>query len=279
MLRRVIGQRRESVFPCNADHGQAMTTSMQIPADPVDFSFQRYHPAMRAIWPWPAMLLEKTAEWIKALPRDTWLDAACGDGQLADLIGRCQQLVGLDIEPVRLHRAQHHPYGLLIRASVTGLPFADGSLGGIVSVETLEHVAEISLAFKEFSRCIKPNGYLLITMPSVTLRSLWEMRRCGEPVYCDADHHVRELSAVAVKGFQHRFQRLQWLEQQLSCNGFVVRRRGGVGCLLPMWRGVFGFMEHAMNLLYREPINNLLVRLPGLSQFAYYQMFLARLEK
>jgi hypothetical protein len=57
-----------------------MTTSAQIPADPIDFSFQRYHPAMRAIWPWPAMLLEKTLEWIKALPGDAWLDAACGDG-------------------------------------------------------------------------------------------------------------------------------------------------------------------------------------------------------
>jgi len=256
-----------------------MTTAAQIPADPVDFSFQRYQPAMRAIWPWPAMLLEKAAEWIKALPKDTWLDAACGDGQLADLIGGHQQMVGLDIEPVRLRRAQHHPYDLLIQASVTGLPFADGSLGGIVSVETLEHVAEMSLALKEFSRCIKPNGYLLITMPSVTLRSLWQMRRSGEPVYCDADRHVRELSAVEVRGFQHRFQKLQWLEQQLFSNGFVLRRRGGVGCLLPMCRGVFAFMEHAMNLLYRERINNLLARLPGLNQFAYYQMFLARLEK
>ena len=105
------------------------------------------------------------------------------------------------------------------------------------------------------------------------------MRRSGEPVYCDADRHVRELSAVEVKGFQHRFQRLQWLEHQLVCNGFVVRRRGGVGCLLPMWCGLFAFMEHAMNLLYRERVNNLLTRLPGLNQFAYYQMFLARLEK
>jgi SAM-dependent methyltransferase len=256
-----------------------MTTATQIPVDPVDFSFQRYHSVMRAVWPWPAMLLEKTAEWIKVLPKDTWLDAACGEGQLADLIGRHQQIVGLDIEPVRLRRAQHHPYDVLIQASITSLPFAGGSLGGIVSVETLEHVAEISLALTEFSRCIKPNGYLLITMPSVTLRSLWQMRRSGEPVYCDADRHVRELSAVEMKGFQHHFQRLQWLEHKLAYNGFVVRRRGGVGCLLPMWRGWFGFMEHAMNLLYRERINNLLTRLPGLNQFAYYQMFLARLEK
>jgi SAM-dependent methyltransferase len=256
-----------------------MTTAAQIQADPVDFSLQRYQPAMRAIWPWPAMLLEKTAEWIKALPKDIWLDAACGDGQLAELVGRRQQLVGLDIDAARLLRAKHHPYDVLIHASVTGLPFADGSLGGIVSVETLEHVAEMSSALAEFSRCIKPNGYLLITMPSVTLRSLWEMRRSGGPVYCDAERHVRELSAVTVKGFAHRFQKLPWLEHQLACHGFVLRRRGGVGCLLPMWRGMFAFVEHAMNILYREHVNKLLARLPGLNQFAYYQMFLARLEK
>jgi SAM-dependent methyltransferase len=256
-----------------------MTTAAQIQTDPVDFSLQRYQPAMRAIWPWPAMLLEKTAEWIRALPKDIWLDAACGDGQLADLIGGRHQMVGLDIEPLRLQRAQQHPYNLLVQGSVTGLPFTDCSLGGIVSVETLEHVAEMSLALREFSRCIKPNGYLVITMPSVTLRSLWQMRRSGKPVYCDADRHIRELSAVAVKGFAHRFQKLPWLEHQLACHGFVLRRRGGVGCLLPMWGGMLAFMEHAMNILYREHVNKLLARLPGLNQFAYCQMFLAVLEK
>ncbi len=224
------------------------------------------------------VLLERSAEWIAALPGSVWLDAACGEGPLASLIGKRKLLVGLDIDIPRLRRARNRPFELLTQASVTDLPFSDDSLDGIVSIETLEHVEEMSSALREFARCIKPNGYLLLTMPAVTLRSLWDMHRTGKPVYCSAGEHVRELTAVPLHGFQHRFQTFRWLESQLAAAGFSVKRRSGVGFLFPMWSRRLSFLEHSMNILYREAVNKIFRKIPGLNLFPYYRMVLSRLE-
>lgn len=246
--------------------------------DRIDQAFQINTPAMRNIWPWPMVLLERAAEWIMALPGNVWLDAACGEGPLASLIGKQKQLVGLDIDFLRLQRARNHPFGLLAQASVTDLPFSDDSLDGIVSIETLEHVEDMSSALREFSRCLKPNGYFLLTMPSVTLRSWWDMHRTGQPVYCSKDQHVRELTAAPIHGFEHRFQTFRWLESQFAGAGFSVKRRSGVGFLFPMWRRRLSFLEHCMNILYREAVNKIFRSIPGLNLFPYYRMVLFRLE-
>jgi len=107
---------------------------------------------MRRIWPWPAVLLESVAGWIKDLPGDLWLDAACGGGQLGRLLWRQKRLLGLDLDRERLREAHVHPYQALIQGSVDCLPLASGSLDGIVSVETLEHVVDIDLTLREFAR-------------------------------------------------------------------------------------------------------------------------------
>jgi len=214
---------------------------------------------------------------MRALSPGIWLDAACGDGQLASLsCGNNAGIIGIDIDEQRLKRSQGHDYNLLVRGSVTELPFADNSLGGVVSIETLEHIEEASSALREFARCIRPGGYLIVSMPSVTLRTLWEMVRSHAPVYCDAQQHVRELSAVALKGFSHRFKTFRWIERELRCFGFRVEKRSGVGFLFPRWQGGLAWMEHGMNLLYREKVNRLFGRLPVLKNFPYYRVFIAR---
>ena len=176
----------------------------------------RYLPKMRNVWPWPAMLLEKAAHWIMALPGEIWLDAGCGEGYLGSIIKKPKKLLGLDIDLNCLKQASGRPYLSLTRASVTNLPFIESSLDGIVSIETLEHVEKMSSALTEFAKCIKPGGYLLVSMPAVTLRSWWEMQRTGQPVYCSEKEHIRELSAVPIHGFKNRFQTFEWLENELS---------------------------------------------------------------
>jgi 2-polyprenyl-3-methyl-5-hydroxy-6-metoxy-1,4-benzoquinol methylase len=232
--------------------------------------------APRKIWPWPKILIETAAAWIKARPGDVWLDAACGEGPLAEHLGKQKRLIGLDFDQPRLLRARETPFHSLTQASVTHLPFAENALDGVVSIETLEHVADFSAALREFSRCVKPNGYFLVTMPAVTLRSWWGMHRTGQPVYCSETQHVRELSAVPIGGFRHRFKSFRWLEAHLAAAGFTVAKRSGVGFLLPMWSGRLSFIEHGMNLFYREGVNRLLAAVPGIERFPYYRMVLAR---
>jgi SAM-dependent methyltransferase len=229
---------------------------------------------MRRIWPWPALLLEEVAGWIKELPGDLWLDAACGDGQLGRLLRRQKSVLGLDLAWDRLRDAHTHPYRALIQGSVERLPLASGSLDGIASVETLEHIVDLDGALGEFARCLRRNGYLVMTIPSVTIRSWWQMRLTGQPVYCDPKEHVREFSAVPVRGFPHMFETWQSLEARVQRNGFALVRAGGVGFLLPMWRGWWAWAERGMNVLYRETINRWLGKLPVFRRFPYYRIWL-----
>ena len=256
-----------------------MFTQVSPPSQMKSRNEKRYSHSVRRVWPWPAMLLEKAARWIMALPGDKWLDAACGEGPLSALIKKPKKLIGLDIDLTCLKKASIHPYLSLTQTSVTALPFAENSLDGIVSIETLEHVERMSSALREFARCIKPNGFLLVSMPAVTLRSLWNMHRTGRPEYCCEEEHVRELSALPINGFKNRFQTFQWLENRFADVGFSVKRSSGVGFLFPMWHGWFSFVEHAMNLLYREKINRFFALLPLIRNFAYYRMYLARLDR
>ena len=237
----------------------------------------RYNTAMRHIWPWPSILIEEVASRLKQIPGKHWLDAACGEGQLADLSGMEKQLVGLDLDRQRLLRARKRPYQATVQGSVTSLPFADASFDGIATIETLEHIPDIDTALKEFARCLKDGGYLLVTVPSVTLRSLWQMMQLGIPVYCDSREHVREFSPVPIHGFPHRFKTWAWLETTASRQGFHLVRQGGVGYLFPMCTRKLAWLEHAMNLLYRERINRIFGRVPVIRYFCYYLICLFRL--
>ncbi len=233
----------------------------------------RYNPAMRKIWPWPALLLEEVARWINRLPGQTWLDAACGEGQLCQLVRGNKQVVGLDLDPRRLARARSRPYWALMQGAVTSIPLRDATLQGIASVETLEHVPDLDGALREFARCLRPQGHLVITVPSVTLRSLRQMRQARRPVYCDEKEHVRELSSIAITGFSHKFETWHGFETRLQRHGFTIVKTGGVGFVLPVWDNQPAWITHAMNLLSRESVNRWLGKLPFLRRFPYYRLY------
>jgi hypothetical protein len=54
---------------------------------------------------------------------------------------------------------------------VTKLAFADEELDFVVTLEVLEHVPEYRAALAQFSRCLKPGGRLLMTVPFHTWKS------------------------------------------------------------------------------------------------------------
>jgi SAM-dependent methyltransferase len=188
------------------------------------------------------------------------------------------KIIGLDLDELPLRKAKAHPFHGLLQGSITTLPLSNDSVSGIVSIETLEHIPNVEVALSEFVRCLKGNGYLLLTVPSVTLRSWWDMYRFREPVYCCDSEHVREFSAVNIRGFPHKFETWTRLEERLHSHGFQIIRRSGVGFLFPMFRGKFAWMEHGMNLMYRERINEFIGRLPVFRKFPYYLMYLAQLK-
>ena len=57
--------------------------------------------------------------------------------------------------------------GELVERDVTGAGFADASLDAIGSFDVLEHVPDYPAALREFARCLKPGGRLVLTIPFV----------------------------------------------------------------------------------------------------------------
>jgi len=56
-----------------------------------------------------------------------------------------------------------------IVSDIVSIPLPDRSLDAIMCTEVLEHIPDPLAAIKEFSRLLKPGGYLLITAPFASL--------------------------------------------------------------------------------------------------------------
>lgn len=89
-------------------------------------------------------------------------------------------------------------YGRLdIVSDITSIPEPDSSFDSIMCVEVLEHLPDPVQAIKEFSRLIKPEGYLILTAP-----------------FCSLTH-------FAPYHFSTGFNRY-WYEEHLTVNGFKI---------------------------------------------------------
>ena len=110
-------------------------------------------------------------------PGELVLDAGCGTGvYLKELKDAGARPVGLDADAAMLCAAKARGLGVpLVRASLEAMPFKSASFGGIISVCSLEFVANAALAFKELSRALSAGGLLLVGF--LNLESSWAEKR------------------------------------------------------------------------------------------------------
>ncbi|MBU0663914.1 MAG: class I SAM-dependent methyltransferase [Proteobacteria bacterium] len=121
----------------------------------------------REVW------LEKT---LKAIPAGSrTLDSGAGTQQYQRF---CQHLKYVSQDFAKYDgtgdstalQIDNFDYGDLdIVSDISAIPEPDLSFDAIMCTEVLEHVPDPIAAIKEFSRLIKPNGYLLITAPFCSL--------------------------------------------------------------------------------------------------------------
>jgi len=109
------------------------------------------------------------------LPADaTILDAGCGTGGLLRRLTRwfpSAQLRGIDIAPIAVQLARERTRCQIDEASVTALPFADASFDVITSIDVLYHLEHPADALREYARCIRPGGLVVVNVPAY--RWLW----------------------------------------------------------------------------------------------------------
>ena len=99
------------------------------------------------------------------------LDVGCGDGVFTRDLGRgFEEVHGVDVQDEFLSRfrdaVQGDPRFKVANMSAAAMNFPDAYFDTIVTIETLEHVADLSGTASEICRVLRPGGELLITVPN-----------------------------------------------------------------------------------------------------------------
>src|SRR3954453_5029821 len=119
-------------------------------------------------------LVERTADEFCAFvaPPGPVVDLGCGPGaHTRALARRGYHVTGLDNSPrmvdVARHRATRDNLNVAYEVADVGtrLPFADGSLGGVLAILVIQHLSDPASFVGEVRRCLRPGGHLLLTAP------------------------------------------------------------------------------------------------------------------
>ncbi|NNE72042.1 MAG: class I SAM-dependent methyltransferase, partial [Acidimicrobiales bacterium] len=138
------------------------------------------------------------------------LDVGCGTGSMLDAIGANASSVGLD--PLGHHLPQRARGPRFGRARTEALPVRSETIDLILALDVLEHVDD-RLAIREFTRCLKPGGVFIGTVPAGP--RLWSYRD-------DDAGHLR------------RYRRVD-LRATVSSGGLIVEQcRAFQGVLMPL---------------------------------------------
>ena len=114
------------------------------------------------------------------VPGAVLLDAGCGGGLLAPhLAGKGYRHVGVDLRRAGLEQAAAHGLHPL-RADVTALPLASGSVAVVAAGEILEHVADLPGTVAELCRVLRPGGLLVLDTVNDTALSRFVTVTAGE---------------------------------------------------------------------------------------------------
>jgi SAM-dependent methyltransferase len=140
-------------------------------------------------------------------------DFGCGDGSFSRALFK-ELTYGIDNDPSALNAAKKTGlYSSLIRSRNNAIPLADGVLGSIFANSVLEHLSDLDAQIAEFHRILKPNGVLLITVPTLGFkRHLHEY--FGEDESIKVNEQYCHYNLFEVEEWMARFERA----------GFLIRK-------------------------------------------------------
>lgn len=99
------------------------------------------------------------------------LDVGCGCGTFTAELGTgFDEVYGIDVQETNLEQFRHaidgNPKFRITNMSASAMTFSDAWFDTVVTIETLEHVPDLTGAASEICRVLKPGGELLITVPN-----------------------------------------------------------------------------------------------------------------
>jgi len=163
------------------------------------------------IGPWKiknALFKRRRGVILKMLPKGhgVALDLGCGVGVYSlDLCKTGYEVISVDIsksylEKAKILRSKFDKEWHLILADAENLPFRKDSFDFILCSEVLEHLPNYYKALIEIIRCTKPEGVLVLSVPS---------RFSFTEIFLRAREHLHKMNPI-------------WLKRFLCNNGFLV---------------------------------------------------------
>ncbi len=149
---------------------------------------------------------------LKVVERSPTVDAACGIGYGAVLLNpgrRPGGFLGIDVDGQSLEyaRARFGAHGTFVRGSVTDLPLADATVPALVSLETIEHVADPVRCIEEFARVLTADGVLVVSTPEPDAMRLFDLGQ-------DNPFHLRQLTKDEFReALERRFSYVRYYGQ------------------------------------------------------------------
>jgi ubiquinone/menaquinone biosynthesis C-methylase UbiE len=101
-----------------------------------------------------------------ALKSPNILDVGCGTGYNLSYLSTFGEVVGIDFSECAIRFCAKRNYNNVIQANAENMPFKEKTFDLITALDLLEHVDD-GKALQEFHRCLKPGGYLLLTVSCV----------------------------------------------------------------------------------------------------------------
>ncbi len=156
---------------------------------------------------------------LKKIPEGlTILDAGAGESQFKKYCGHLKY-IAQDFGQyngsgeVGLQTGSWDNSKLDIVSDITAIPLPDGSVDAIMCTEVLEHVPDPVAALKEFSRLLKPGGFLLVTAPFVSLTHFAPYHFSTGLSRFFYEHHLKELQ-FAINDLQLNGNYFEFLAQE-----------------------------------------------------------------
>ncbi len=94
------------------------------------------------------------------------LDLGCGTGTLFEFLKQWGRVFGLELSSEALLLAHSRNSVPLVQAAADAVPFKSHSFSVVALFDCLEHLPDDRLAMKQVLELLKPDGYVLITVPA-----------------------------------------------------------------------------------------------------------------
>ncbi len=152
------------------------------------------------------------------LSRGKVLDISCGIGYGSQIISEfleVESCIGVDISKEDVDYANLNfksDKTEFVTGDICKLDFPDNSFDTIVSLETLEHIADPKTALKELSRVLKSNGLFIGTVPEASYDE-----KC-ERIYGPNPYHLHKFS----KNQLFEFLKTDFSEVEIVTVGFMI---------------------------------------------------------